>query len=69
MVSVLTCGSSGGVKIPLNAEFFDLGMRITKISEIYAAPEGRGELGLPSVNHEQFRDMLAAANLEHFPCI
>ena len=39
-----------------------------KMSEIYAAPEGRGELGLLSMYHEQIRDMLAAANLELFPC-
>ena len=29
----------------------------------------RGELGLMSVNHERFQDILAVANLELFPCI
>ena len=37
-----------------------------KHSEIYAVPKGRGQLGLLSVNHEQFRDILAVANQEHF---
>ena len=69
MVSVLAYGSSNPRSSPAQYRFFDLGMRITKMSEIYAAPEGRGELGLVSMYHEQFRDMLAAANLELFPCI
>ena len=57
------------VQVSHAAPYLDLGMLITKHSEIYAAPEGRGELGLLSVNHEQIRDMLAVANLELFLCI
>ena len=37
-----------------------------KYSEICTAFEGRGELKLLSVNHEQFPDILAVANLELF---
>ena len=34
--------------------------------EIYGAPERRGELGLLSLNHKQFRDMLVVANIKLF---
>ena len=41
-----------------------------KVRDTYMqGPEGRGELGLLSVNPEKFRDLLAVANLNLFPCI